>query len=299
MVHALRVVPDEILHEAPVEFVQIGEQQRLVPVQELFPESPVEPLDVGIHLRRTGVGMVMHDSKAGKFCRKLLFPFAPVVREDEGNGEREHFLEPAEEFFRGSRSMGRRAQCKTEAAEEVFDGNDIPPHAVQELFHRIKGHAMARVFRLEILGFPQDFCAVGPLDLPEVGDHVRFSEPSQIRDQAADRADVRTRQPLLTAPFGEQRMELLLAEIRMLVADPPDLMHDERIPDPFPPSLRGAGPGSQAFDVPIRLFEFLLPEKQGAAFRGKGIERGLEPVLFPEQEDAHLLLGIFGDHAQP
>ena len=74
------VVPQEPVHEGAIERGQVVRQEVPVPCNERLGEGPVEPLDLGLHLWRAGVGVEVHDACFIAVCLKVIGKLAPVVR---------------------------------------------------------------------------------------------------------------------------------------------------------------------------------------------------------------------------
>src|SRR3989344_5982076 len=102
--HALRVVPDKVIHEFGVENVAI-EQEPLVVIEEFFLNGAVESFHVSIHFWSLGVGVIVDDLKLQKLLGKVFFELAAVVGEHKGNGIWKEPAKRAEEFCRSPRSM--------------------------------------------------------------------------------------------------------------------------------------------------------------------------------------------------
>ena len=60
------VVGDEPVSEFLVEEVDVGEEQVVVPVDELLLDGAVEPFGMGVHFGAFGVGPVVGEAEAGE-----------------------------------------------------------------------------------------------------------------------------------------------------------------------------------------------------------------------------------------
>ena len=98
MVHTLRVVEEEPVHELFIEAVHV-EEEHVVVIDEVFLDGAVEPLDVGAHLRRLVVRMIVSDLELEETSSEVLLPLASVVRENEGGQIWKDFDPPLEELL--------------------------------------------------------------------------------------------------------------------------------------------------------------------------------------------------------
>ena len=83
MVYTLRVVEEKPVHELLVKTIHV-QKQCIVVVDEVFLDGAIESLDVGVHLRRLRIGVVVGDLEFEKTGSEVLLELASVVSENEG-----------------------------------------------------------------------------------------------------------------------------------------------------------------------------------------------------------------------
>ena len=92
------VVEEEPVHEFLVEARKV-EEERIVIVDEFFLDGAVEAFDVGVHLRCSGVRVVVSDLELEQSFSEHFLPLGTVVREHKGRRVREHPPPHAEELL--------------------------------------------------------------------------------------------------------------------------------------------------------------------------------------------------------
>lgn len=104
VVGSFDVEPDQVFHEDHIERLRL-QQRRGMEVHELFLDRPVEPLAVGVHLRRSRIRMVMREVEFVELLREVLLEFTAVVGEDVLKRYREDHAAEGEEFLRSLRGV--------------------------------------------------------------------------------------------------------------------------------------------------------------------------------------------------
>ena len=79
VMHALGVIPNQIIYDFVVEDARI-KKIGFVKIHEFFPQRPVKPFAVSVHLGSARVGMIMGQMQFFKLGGKLFGEFRPVVR---------------------------------------------------------------------------------------------------------------------------------------------------------------------------------------------------------------------------
>lgn len=241
MVHALRIVKHQIVHEEGIEAVGV-EQESLVVVQKLLLESTVEPFHMSVHLRRLGTGVVVGNLEFEKSGGEVFFEFTPVVGEHERHRVGKQEAEPLEELGCSKRRVRGGGPREHEAAEQVFAGDHVPTGTMDDLLDRVEANAVARVFCLEIGGFPDNGRPrdrLHPLGTRDVERHA--AQAAEVGDQAADSSRRGTRKALFTAEFREERAELFLPEVRVFFPESSQFLNDAVVPQSFAAFPRRTG----------------------------------------------------------
>ena len=215
---SFRVEPDQILHENDIELCGFQQQIHMI-IDELFLDGSVEPFAVCVHLRHSGIRVVMLQMEFLQTLGEVLLELRTIVREDMLKRDGEDHLAEAEELLRGFGGMRGGAPCKAEATVEVFKGDDIASAAMDEAFDGIECHTVTGVGCLEVLRLPEHLLPVHFLRSAEVIDLLREDPQSpQIVEESphgGDRGDGKL--PPAAEPC-QKDLQLLLAEIRMLHA---------------------------------------------------------------------------------
>jgi hypothetical protein len=223
---------------------------------------------------------------------------AAVVGEHAPHGYWEHDLGAVQ--GQGSLGTGARAerQGEAEAAGQIDAGHEVAGQAILAAFDGIQGHAVARPAGSIALGFAH----------PRPAQDAALSEPRDaawrmahlvggIGDQPPDGAYRGTAQRASRAPRRKERVQLLLAQVRVLRAQAADLVHQGGWPDAATQSVRAGARGRTRSRFAAAAAQSLPPCVQRPSRDLEGFLRGQKPVLLPEAQDAVTRIGVGTDHA--
>lgn len=87
------IVPQEPLHELPIEDSEVVGKRFLVIIGTFFLNGAVKPLNVGVHLRMFGVGMKVNQLDAFDILSEMLLKLTAVVRLETHEREWRNVLE--------------------------------------------------------------------------------------------------------------------------------------------------------------------------------------------------------------
>ena len=295
--HPFGIVPDEPIHQLPVELRDVGIELGTMIVGEFFLDRPVEALHMSVHLRHLRIGVIVRQVQPPQLLCKMFREFRAIVREHEEEREREYLQAILEEFFRRERGMGGGRPGERESRMDIFEGNDVSPGAVDILLDGIEGNEMAGIQNLEILRFPLLFLPFDGNDRAVVPHLLReHPETSAVCDEPADSPDRRAAERMFLAEPFQGRMDLVLAQIGMFPPDALDLRNDTLVPKApafLPWRFRSL---VQGFDLFSACLPLLFPGIQGAFFDPESIVGRLKAMLFPKDQDPCLPVRFFGDH---
>jgi len=290
---AFSVVPIEPGEQFQIERRQIGEQEILVITGELVLHGAVKAFAVRIHFGGFGISVPMREGEGLELLSEVAFEFTAIVGEHCLDAIGEDRFDESKELSGGKARVAAGSPGEGEMGVQVGKGDDKAPAIVGLPFDRIEGHAMPWMAGHEMFGlaWARDAfelrLAVGP-DSQRRMTHLVFS----ISDQPPNGTHRRTTQLPLITKSEQKRMDLLLGEVRMVLADAPDLGNDRRCPLAMTPALRcRRGRAQGAFALPFRL-----PRKQRTAAHFKGIHARRQTVSVPELENFEATLRIFMYH---
>jgi len=275
LMRSLRVVPDEIVREFPVERRKIIEEKVLIVIHELFLDGPIEPFAVHIHLWRPWVRMPVSHVMTCHRVLEVQHEFTSVVRQDvldfHGQGFKERFNDPCG-FFR---RMTLCPKGKSEPGIGVDERHEIPSRSFPVDLNGIKAGTLKGSLRDVSFRFPfflhwfSYFSKTRAAWEALLHPHLR----GIIRNEATDRRNRGTGEALSPAPAVELRVDLLFSEVRMVRADHFD--HADRLNGPETPASCswGAILRVQPRETSVFLMEPSLPEKQRPSAYGKRIKR--------------------------
>jgi hypothetical protein len=149
----------------------------------------------------------------------------------------------------------------------------------------------------KIFRFSEDFlplvCQYLPFASRLEGSH---SQATPVFDDTPDGGRFGTREVLLDATRQQQRVQLLLSEVGVLLTQSFDLtLHTPIIPT-LPFLLGSTRAAVERLELALSFLEFLLPEVQRSLLHAVRLfDRG-EPVCFPKPDNLCPLLCFFGHH---
>jgi len=290
------VVEEEPIHETFVEAGKV-EEEYVVVVDEVLLDGAVEALDVSIHLRRLGVGVVVGDLELQQSLGEEFLELAPIVGENEGGRIWEHLLPHTKKLFRRLGGVRDRAPGETETRVDVFACDDVPAEAMHEPLHGVECDDVPRVLCSEIVGLPQDFPAFVREYFPLAGcPEWRCAHAALVRDDATDRRRFWTRKTELSAELDEEGVQLLLAEVRVQKTQTSELVHDTPVVSSLTFLLGSAGATVETLEFPSTLSKLPLPQVQRAFLHPVCLFGRGKTVRFPEADNLRPLLRLFADH---
>jgi len=166
--HPFGVVPHKIVHEFSIEGIRRAQVGDMI-VHKLILDRAIESLNMGVHLRGLGIGVVVDEMEATQFCIKVFHKLAPIVGEHKGNGKWKDREAQIEKVLGGTGRMRGGFPCEAEAREDVLERDDVISPAPDVFLDGIECDTVPRILRREIQWFSQDFLTIDHLDLAEVG----------------------------------------------------------------------------------------------------------------------------------
>src|SRR3989344_1680243 len=183
------------------------------------------------------------------------------------------------------------------AGIEVDEGDDIPSGAVDVLLEGVEGHHMTWIASHQSVGLSQGFYPSERLNPSGARDTKRYHpETAEVDDEAADGLRLWTRETVLRTEGKEQRVELLLAEVRALVPQTLELFEDTGVPETAAGRLGCTGAWVESFELAPTFLQRPLPVEEGTLFDPVCFLDRLKSMLLPEVEYLCPLLCRFGDH---
>jgi hypothetical protein len=126
----LSVVPQKPVNERGIECMDVITKESPTVPSKFFPQRPVKPFDMRVHLGSTRIGVVMSQSEIFRRTREMEREFTPVVRLYGIGRIRYHRKCFLEEVGRGSTSMIGVTAREGDTGFGIDGGQDVAFDAV-------------------------------------------------------------------------------------------------------------------------------------------------------------------------